>query len=71
VDPGQGTTAVINIATALTERGVKLMPEILAVGGGGTLEGVGASIMKYLANGVVPPARPVAESLLPKDGASL
>jgi regulator of protease activity HflC (stomatin/prohibitin superfamily) len=68
---GQGPTAVINVTTALAERGVKIMPEILAVGSGGTLEGVGASIMKYLANGVVPPASPVAESLLPKDGASL
>jgi regulator of protease activity HflC (stomatin/prohibitin superfamily) len=68
---GQGPTAVINVTTALAERGVKIMPEILAVGGGGTLEGVGASLMKYLVNGVVPPASPAAESLLPKDGAKM
>ena len=47
---GQGTTAVINITTALAERGVKIMPEILAVGGGKTWEGVGATLMKFLAN---------------------
>jgi hypothetical protein len=47
---GQGPTAVINVATALAERGVKIMPEILAVGTGGTLEGVGATLMKFLAN---------------------
>ncbi len=47
---GQGPTAVINVATALAERGVKIMPEILAVSGGGTVEGVGATLMKFLAN---------------------
>jgi hypothetical protein len=45
---GQGPTAVINVATALAERGVKIVPEILSVGGGGTLDGVGATLMKYL-----------------------
>jgi regulator of protease activity HflC (stomatin/prohibitin superfamily) len=47
---GQGPTAVINVTTALVERGVKIMPEILAIGGGGTLEGVGVSLMKFLAD---------------------
>jgi hypothetical protein len=46
---GQGPTALINVATALAERGVKIMPEILAVGSGGTLDGVGATLMKFLA----------------------
>ena len=45
---GQGPTAIINVATALAERGIKIVPEILAVGGGGTLDGVGATLMKYL-----------------------
>jgi hypothetical protein len=67
---GQGPTAVINVTTALAERGVKIMPEILAVGGGGTLEGVGVSLMKYLVNGVASPASPAAASLLPRDGAN-
>jgi regulator of protease activity HflC (stomatin/prohibitin superfamily) len=47
---GQGPTAVINVTTALAERGVKIMPEILALGGGSTLEGVGASLMRFLAD---------------------
>jgi regulator of protease activity HflC (stomatin/prohibitin superfamily) len=69
---GQGPTAVINVTTALAERGVKIMPEILAVGGGGTLEGVGASLMKYLANGLGPSVGPtVTENLLPRDAANL
>jgi regulator of protease activity HflC (stomatin/prohibitin superfamily) len=46
---GQGPTAIINVTTALAERGVKIMPEILALGGG-TLDGVGATLMKFLAD---------------------
>jgi regulator of protease activity HflC (stomatin/prohibitin superfamily) len=66
---GQGPTAIINVTTALAERGVKIMPEILAVGGGGTLEGVGATLMKFLTDGVRSSPSPIAaESLLPKDG---
>lgn len=66
---GQGPTAIINVTTALAERGIKIMPEILAVGGGGTLEGVGATLMKFLADRVGSPANPiVTESRLPKEG---
>ncbi len=55
---GQGPTAVINVATALAERGIKIMPEILAVGGGGTLDGVGATLMKYLTEQTTSPSAP-------------
>jgi hypothetical protein len=47
---GQGPTAVINVATVLAERGVKIVPEILAMGGGGSVEGVAATLMKFLAD---------------------
>jgi hypothetical protein len=53
---GQGPTAVINVATALAERGIKIMPEILAVGGGATMDGVGATLMKYLTEQIASPA---------------
>jgi regulator of protease activity HflC (stomatin/prohibitin superfamily) len=55
---GQGPTALVNVTTALAERGVKIMPEILAVGGGGTLEGVGATLMRFLTEQIrtLPPA---------------
>ena len=46
---GQGPTAIINVATVLADRNVKLMPEILALGGGATVDGVGAALMKFLA----------------------
>ncbi len=66
---GQGPTAIINVMTALAERGIKIMPEILAVGGGGTVEGVSATLMKFLTNGVSSSVSPIAAgSLLPKDG---
>ncbi|MGA2796460.1 MAG: SPFH domain-containing protein [Thermoguttaceae bacterium] len=55
---GQGPTAVINVATALAERGIKIMPEILAVGGGATIDGVGATLMKYLTEQNTLPANP-------------
>jgi hypothetical protein len=66
---GQGPTAIINVTAALAERGIKIMPEILSVGGGGTLDGVGATLMKFLTDRVKSSASPItAESLLPKDG---
>ena len=57
---GQGPTAVINVTTALAERGVKIMPEILAIGGGGSLEGVAATLMKFLNERVSSPSGPAA-----------
>jgi hypothetical protein len=57
---GQGPTAVINVATALAERGIKIMPEILAVGGGATMDGVGATLMKYLTEQTTSPSAPIA-----------
>jgi precorrin isomerase len=45
---GQAPTAVVNVATVLAERNVKIMPNILVTGGGGSMDGVGAVLMKYL-----------------------
>jgi hypothetical protein len=57
---GQGPTAVINVTTALAERNVKIVPEILALGGTSTLQGVGATLMKFLADRAPPPGPPDA-----------
>lgn len=51
---GQMPTALVNVVTALAERGVKIMPDILVAGGGGSLDGVAASLMKYLGGGTIP-----------------
>jgi hypothetical protein len=58
---GQGPTAVINVATALAERGVKIMPEILALGGTATADGLAATLMKFLAERSGSPPAPRAE----------
>jgi hypothetical protein len=44
----------------LAERGVKIMPEILAVGGGGSLEGVATTLMKFLSDRTPLPPGPAA-----------
>ena len=64
---GQGPTAVINVVTALAERGVKIMPEILTMGGGASLDGVSATLMKFLSERVsTTPAAVSAEPSLPQ-----
>ncbi len=45
---GQAPTALINISAALAEHGVKIMPDILVTGGGGSLDGLAAAMMKWL-----------------------
>jgi hypothetical protein len=46
---GRTPTAVVNAITALAERGIKVMPEILVAGGGsGSADGLAASLMGYL-----------------------
>ncbi len=46
---GQTQTAVVNAITALADKGAKVMPEILVAGGGtSSLDGLAATLMKYL-----------------------
>jgi regulator of protease activity HflC (stomatin/prohibitin superfamily) len=51
---GQIPTALVNVATALADKGIKIMPEILVAGGGGSggLDGVAAALMRYLSGGL-------------------
>ena len=51
---GQTPTALVNAVTVLAERGAKFMPDILVTGGsggGGSIDGLAASLMKYLGGG--------------------
>ena len=66
---GQGPTAVINVVTALAERGVKIMPEILAMGGGASLDGLGATLMKFLSERPSPAGKAPAPPLPPPPAA--
>ena len=43
---GASATALLNVATALAEANVKLVPDVLVSGGGGLIDGFVASLMK-------------------------
>jgi hypothetical protein len=53
---GQGPTAMINVATTLSENGMKVMPDILVTGGaGGSLDALAAALTKWLGVGSAGP----------------
>jgi uncharacterized membrane protein YqiK len=45
---GQTGTMLVNIATVLADKGIKIMPEILVAGGNGPIDGLAATLMKNL-----------------------
>ena len=57
---GQTPTAVVNAINALAEKNVKIVPDILVAGGGGSVEGLAATLMSYLKStpSAPAPARP-------------
>ena len=44
---GQSQTAIVNVATVLSEGKAKFMPDVLVAGGGGSVEGLAATLVKY------------------------
>jgi hypothetical protein len=44
---GQVPTAIVNAVKALAEQKIKIMPDILVAGGGNSIEGLAATLMKY------------------------
>jgi uncharacterized membrane protein YqiK len=46
---GATSTTLVNIATVLAEKGAQFVPQILAVGGGGAIDGLAATLTKVLA----------------------
>lgn len=46
---GPASTTLVNIATVLAEKGTKVVPEILAVGGGSSIEALAATLTRVLA----------------------
>ena len=44
---GKSQTAIVNVATVLSEGKAKFMPDVLVAGGGGSLEGLAATLIKY------------------------
>ena len=53
---GQRATALVAVATEISDGHVKVVPDVLVTGGGGSLDGLAASIMGQLnGNGHEPP----------------
>jgi len=48
---GSGATAIVAVAQAVSEGHVQVVPEVLVAGGGGSLDGLAASLMKSLSTG--------------------
>jgi len=46
---GATSTTLVNIATVLAEKGAQFVPQILAVGGGSSIDGLAATLTKFLA----------------------
>ena len=48
---GQNQTAIVNAINALSEKNIKIIPDILVTGGGnGSLDGLAGTLMKFLSN---------------------
>jgi uncharacterized membrane protein YqiK len=61
---GATSTTLVNIATVLAEKGAQFVPQILALGGGGALDGLAATLTKFLAGqSNLPPATGSSPSL--------
>ncbi len=48
---GQGATAVVAVANAVSEGNINVVPEVLVTGGGGSFEGLAATLMRSFAKG--------------------
>ena len=46
---GSTSTALVNVATVLADKGAQFVPQILVVGGGGAVDGLAATLTKVLA----------------------
>jgi SPFH domain / Band 7 family len=69
---GSNATAIVNVVTALAEGKAKFVPDVLVAGGsngGGALDGLAATAMRYLGNGgSFAPKPPVAGPDAPATG---
>jgi hypothetical protein len=44
---GQTSTALVNVATVLSDGKAKFMPDVLVTGSGGSIDGLAAALMKF------------------------
>jgi len=55
---GQGATAIVNVAAVLSDRKMKVVPEVLVTGGGGSFDGLAATLIKAIASNGLGEAKP-------------
>ncbi|OGZ33068.1 MAG: hypothetical protein A2V69_03970 [Candidatus Portnoybacteria bacterium RBG_13_40_8] len=56
---GAVPTAIVNAIKALAEKGIKIMPDVLVAGGGGSLEGLAATFIKKFSQ--ISPEKPASQ----------
>jgi precorrin isomerase len=62
---GQVPTALVNAVTALAEKGVKFVPEVLVGGGSGSVDGLAGVLTRFFSNSLTPKVHPPAGSSQP------
>jgi uncharacterized membrane protein YqiK len=61
---GPTATAVVAVANAVSEGHIDVMPDVLVTGGGGSFEGLAATLMRAIANGHVGSAADTARGAI-------
>ena len=70
---GQGATAIVAVANEISDGKIKIVPDVLVAGGGGSIEGLAATLMGQIAsngksgNGKQKPTPPAEATPRPKD----
>jgi uncharacterized membrane protein YqiK len=68
---GSGATAIVAVAQAVSEGHLQVVPDVLVAGGGGSIEGLAATLMKTLGlGGSGNGAHSAARAVVPADAAS-
>lgn len=67
---GQVPTTVVNAVTALAEKGVKFVPEVLVTGNGGPIDGLAGVLTRMFSGQILGQTRPPAERVTETEKAS-
>jgi hypothetical protein len=57
---GQDSTALVNAITALSDKGLKFVPDVMVSGSGSSIDGLAGVLMNMLGKMGKPPAVPAA-----------
>ena len=62
---GSASTALVNVATVLADKGAQFVPQILVLGGAGAVDGLAATLTRVLAGQAGITSRPSGQTKLP------